>query len=265
MLTSTRNPLIKRIRQLHRAKGRREQGLFLLEGTNLVEAACQQRYRLAVVCATEHWRSNHQRLWAQLSDTVERCEEVSEAVLEAIATTKSPDGVAAVAYRDSWAPPAEGTGRGPQVSLALERLQDPGNLGTIIRVAAATAVTELFVSDDSVDLDHPKVLRASAGQWFRVPLRSSPHLGDMIRDQKKRGIQVVATTPAANRTYWELDWRSPTLILLGNEGSGLSPELSVLADTAVSIPQSPDVESLNVAMSAALLLYEAQRQYATNS
>ncbi|MGD1937317.1 MAG: TrmH family RNA methyltransferase [Cyanophyceae cyanobacterium] len=264
MLTSTRNPLVKQIRQLHRAKGRREQGCFLLEGTNLVEAACQQRYPLAVVCATEHWLGTHQRLWEQLSETVGRCEAVSEAVLGAIATTKNPDGIAAVAYRDTWTPSMEATGERPQVSLALERLQDPGNLGAIIRVAAATAVTELLVSSDSVDLDHPKVLRASAGQWFRVPLRSSPDLIDTIQAQKIRGVQVVATAPAASRTYWDLDWRSPTLILLGNEGGGLSPELSALADTAVSIPQSPDVESLNVAMSAALLLYEAQRQYATN-
>ncbi|MEM9772914.1 MAG: RNA methyltransferase [Cyanobacteria bacterium P01_D01_bin.73] len=265
MLTSVRNPLVKRIRQLHRAKGRREQGCFLLEGTNLVEAAHQQGYPLAAVCATERWQERHSDLWLRLSESVDRCEAVSEAVLGAIATTKNPDGVAAVAYREPWTPPANPRGDRPrsQVGLMLEKLQDPGNLGAIIRVAAATDVTGLWVSNDSVDLDHPKVLRASAGQWFRVPLQSTETLSETLQAQREQGVRIVSTSPAAECSYWDFDWRSPSLILLGNEGAGLSPELSAQADASVYIPQRSDVESLNVAMSAALLLYEVQRQYAT--
>ena len=266
MLTSVRNPLVKRIRQLHRAKGRREQGCFLLEGTNLVEAACQQGYPLEVVCATEKWQESHQSLWLSLKDQVERCESVSEPVVGAIATTQNPDGVVAVAYRDRWQPTIPpGSPINPDVGLALERLQDPGNLGTIIRVAAATGVTGVWTSQDSVDLDHPKVLRASAGQWFRVPLYPSTVLAETVQTQKDQGVRIVSTSPTADVSYWDLEWRSPTLILLGNEGAGLSPELSALADVSVSIPQRSGVESLNVAMSAALLLYEAQRQNASSS
>ena len=131
-------------------------------------------------------------------------------------------------------------------------------------MADAAEETALWERDDTEDMDPPKVLRASAGQWFRVPLRSAPNLAETVQHQKQQGAQVIATSPAADCTYWDLDWRSPTLILLGNEGAGLSPKLSTLADRAVRIPQSPDVDSLNVAMSAALLLYEAQRQCGTN-
>ncbi len=261
MLTSTRNPLVKRLRQLHRAKGRREQSCFLLEGTNLVEAACQLHYPLAIACATERWIDSHSVLWASLLEQVERGELVSEPVLGAIATTQNPDGVVAVALRAPWTPPVIPSEQAASpVGLVLERLQDPGNLGTIIRVAAATGVTGIWTSQDSVDLDHPKVLRASAGQWFRVPLRSVPDLSETLQTQKAQGVRIISTSPTASKTYWDLDWRSPSLILLGNEGGGLSPELSALADVSVSIPQRPDVESLNVAMSAALLLYEGQRQ-----
>lgn len=261
MLTSVRNPLVKRIRQLHRAKGRREQSCFLLEGTNLVEAACQKAHPLAVVCATERWQMGYPELWSQVLGKADRCELVSEPVLGAIATTQNPDGVIAVAPRTPWQPHPDLPETSPKVGLALERLQDPGNLGTIIRVAAATGVTGLWTSQDSVDLDHPKVLRASAGQWFRVPLQSVPNLSDTVQAQQAQGVRVVSTSPNATDSYWDLDWRSPTLILLGNEGAGLSTELEAIADISVRIPQRADVESLNVAMSAALLLYEAQRQY----
>ncbi|MEM1425189.1 MAG: RNA methyltransferase [Cyanobacteria bacterium P01_H01_bin.130] len=265
MLTSTRNPLVKRLRQLHRAKGRREQNCFLLEGTNLVEAACQLQHPLAIACATERWIDSHSALWASLLEQVERWESVSEPVLGAIATTQNPDGVVAVAPRTPWTPPVIPGPQAASVGLVLERLQDPGNLGTIIRVAAATGVTGIWTSRDSVDLDHPKVLRASAGQWFRVPLRSVSDLSETLQMQKDQGIRIISTSPTAPQTYWDLDWRSPSVILLGNEGGGLSPELSALADVSVSIPQRPDVESLNVAMSAALLLYEGQRQAAIAS
>jgi TrmH family RNA methyltransferase len=116
------------------------------------------------------------------------------------------------------------------------------------------------LSGDSVDLDHPKVLRASAGQWFRLDMAVSEDLRATVQQSQQAGMQIIATLPSASLTYWEIDWRKPSLILLGNEGAGLSPELAAMADTQVKIPLTPGVESLNVAIAAALMLYEAQRQ-----
>jgi len=147
------------------------------------------------------------------------------------------------------------------LALALETVQDPGNLGTIIRTTAAAGAAGLWLSGDSVDLDNPKVLRASAGQWFRLPMAVSPDLKATVRECQQAGMQVVATMPSAVLTYWEVDWRLPTLIVLGNEGAGLSADLAVLADMQVRIPLSSGVESLNVAIAGALMLYEAQRQW----
>ena len=255
MLTSLQNPLIKQIRKLHRAKERREQQLFLLEGTHLLEAACTAKAPLATVCYTEVWQAQQPDLWQQLGPIADRTELVSPEVLRAIATTVEPDGVVATVHR--FVPP-----RHPfqHLGLVLETIQDPGNLGTMIRTAAAAGAEGLLLSPDSVDLDHPKVLRASAGQWFRLPMAVSSDLTADLLHYKATGMQIVATLPTATQSYWQVDFQRPTLVLLGNEGGGLSPELTALADCQVTIPISPGVESLNVAIAAALILYEAKRQ-----
>ncbi|NMG09099.1 RNA methyltransferase [Brasilonema sp. UFV-L1] len=265
MLTSLQNPLVKQIRKLHSSKERHKQQLFLLEGTHLLEEACAASYPLETVCSTPEWQDTHPLLWEKVCHLCQRAEIVSEDVLKAIATTVQPDGVVATAKRgDRFAAalPCDRLGEVlfSGIVLALETVQDPGNLGTIIRTAAAAGASGLWLSEDSVDLDNPKVLRASAGQWFHLAMAVSPDLKATIQQSQQAHMQVVATLPNATLTYWDVDWRKPSLILLGNEGGGLSPELTGIADLQVKIPLSPGVESLNVAITAALMLYEAQRQ-----
>jgi RNA methyltransferase, TrmH family len=255
MLTSLQNSLVKQIRKLHSSKERHKQELFLVEGTHLLEEACAVNYPLEVVCCTAQWQAAHSALWEQACSKCDRTLIVSEEVLSAIATTVQPDGVIATAKRsDTMQVPFTG------LLLALETVQDPGNLGTMIRTAAAASASGLWLSADSVDLDNPKVLRASAGQWFRLPMAVSADLKDTVSLAKQAGMQVVATLASATLTYWQVDWRKPSLILLGNEGAGLSASLAEMADLEVRIPLSPGVESLNVAIAGALMLYEAQRQ-----
>lgn len=255
MLTSLQNPLVKQIRKLHQAKGRKEQQLFLLEGTHLIEEACAVGYPLTTVCCTPHWQERYPQLWERLCQQSQRSELVSEAVLAAIATTVNPDGVVAIAPR--MQPQSLTLNR---LGIALETLQDPGNLGTIIRTAAAAGVDGLWLSHDSVDLDHPKVLRASVGAWFRLPIAVSSNLTETLSNYRQQGLQIVATLPNASLSYWQLDLTRPTLIVLGNEGAGLSAECSAMADHHIRIPLQRGVESLNVAICTALILYEAQRQ-----
>ncbi|MGK7903905.1 MAG: TrmH family RNA methyltransferase [Hormoscilla sp.] len=255
MLTSLKNPLVKQIRKLHQAKGRREQQLFLLEGTHLLEVACTVDYPLVTVLCTPAWLAGHGPLWENACRRCQRMELVSPEVMQAIATTVHPDGVVATAQpRSQW--PALPR----RLGLALETVQDPGNLGTMMRTAVAAGAEGLWLSADSVDIYHPKLLRASAGEWFRLPVAVSPDLKDLVHSCQQQGIQVVATSPLADNIYWEIDLSCPTLILLGNEGAGLSPGLAAKADRQVKIPLANGVESLNVAIAAALVLYEAQRQ-----
>jgi TrmH family RNA methyltransferase len=264
MLTSLQNPLVKQIRKLHTAKGRRHQQQFILEGTHLVEEACGVGYPLEVVCCTPDWQQQHQPLWELIGQHAHRIELIDERVLNAIATTVHPDGIVAVSPRLSQLSQSPyfdlSTSSTAYLCLALETLQDPGNLGTIIRTAAAAGVKGLLLSADSVDLDHPKVLRASAGAWFRLPMSICADLAAELRSAQQQGIQIVATLPSATQVYWELDFQKPTIILLGNEGAGLSQSLIDLANQQVKIPLDRSVESLNVGICAALMLYEAQRQ-----
>jgi TrmH family RNA methyltransferase len=182
---------------------------------------------------------------------------VSPEVLALLATTVSPDGVVAtLAQADFEARPLAPM----QLGLVLERLQDPGNLGTILRTAVATEVGGLWLSQDSVDWQNPKVLRASAGACLQLIPQTVADLKKVLKSYQSQSFQVIATLPQATKTYWEIDFRQPTLLLFGNEGQGLSTELTTLTDEQVMIPQAQAVESLNVAVAVALLLYEAQRQ-----
>jgi RNA methyltransferase, TrmH family len=261
ILTSTKNPLVRQVRKLHRAKERHKQNLLLLEGTNLIEAACQVDYKLDIVFHTDHWQSNHQQLCLKIAQKGFKTQLVSPEVLGAIATTINPDGVVAIApSRLATQPVVAQT----QLGIALSRLQDPGNLGTIIRTSVAAGVDSLWLSADSVDINSPKVLRATAGEWFRIPVGISQNFLELIEQHQQAGIQVVATTAKASKSYWEIDFTRPSLILLGNEGAGLSTELIALADEQVTIPVANGVESLNVAVATALLLYEAKRQLTSN-
>jgi RNA methyltransferase, TrmH family len=255
MLTSKQNPLAKQIRQLHRSKVRRDQGLCLLEGSHLLQEACAMGLLLDVLCYTEAWQTRYPKLFQQATQLADRVECVTPDLLKAISTTVEPDGVLAIAPRQHQRPIQI-----QSLGLVLETIQDPGNLGTMIRTAAAVGVEGLLLSDDCVELDNPKVLRASAGQWFRLPMTTTPDLAATLETYQAQGFQIIATLPTAQRTLWEVDFTKPSLIVMGNEGAGLSPAVAATANVAVNIPLAPDVESLNVAIAAAVMLYEAKRQ-----
>jgi TrmH family RNA methyltransferase len=256
VLTSLKNPWVKALRKLHQAKYRRQQQQFLLEGTHLVQAAIATQYPLQAVCATDVWQARHPALWEQLSQGTDRQETVSPEVLGAIATTQTPDGVVAIASNDLVTTTIDH----PTLGLALEDIQDPGNVGTLIRTAAAAGSDGLWLSLNSVDLTHPKVLRASAGQWFRVRKQVGHDLLAQMSTWREQGCQILATAATGAIPYWQLDLTGPTVLVVGNEGAGLSPEAIAAADQAIAIPMMNDVESLNVGVAAAVILFEAVRQ-----
>jgi TrmH family RNA methyltransferase len=262
LITSRRNPLVARLRALHQPKGRREQGLLLLEGTHLLQEVLRLGLRPERILATPHWLDRHGRL---LSDCPLAIQPVAEDVLAAAASTDHPDGVvltlAAAALRR-----AGGDGR---FVLALDQLQDTGNLGTLLRTALAAGVEEVWLGGGADPLQ-PKVLRASAGAALALPLRRESDrdgLVQLLERTAAAGHQLVATLVEGSSVgaeapipYWHLDWCRPTVLLLGHEGAGLHPDLAALATHRVTIPHSAAVESLNVAVAAGPLLLERWRQ-----
>jgi len=257
LISSRRNPLVGRLRALQEPRGRREQGLLLLEGRHLLEEALALGLVPPLVLATAAWIDRHRSLWDNLP-AASRRQPLGDEALAQIASTQHPDGVLA-----TLVPPEPPPHSRPGFVLALDQLQDPGNLGTLLRTARAAGVEEVWLAEGA-DPWSPKVLRASSGAALALPLRrlAAADLQQRLVQAGAAGLQRVATLVSGGRPYWQLDWCRPTLLLLGNEGAGLSPALAALADERVTIPHSPAVESLNVAVAAAPLLLERWRQTA---
>jgi len=263
LITSRRNPLVKRLRGLHGAKGRREQGLLLLEGTHLLQEVIRLQLVPSDLVATEAWLGAHGDLVAALSPAL-TIHPVGPEVLEAVATTAHPDGVVLTLASSALRVPPDGQ----EFLLVLDGLQDPGNLGTLMRTALAAGVDGLWLAEGA-DPHQPKVLRASAGAALALPIERMDRsaLAERLITGAARGLQLVAAVPPLvdlngerPLPYWHVDWTKPTALLLGQEGSGLAPELQALATHRITIPHSAAVESLNVAVSAAPLLLERLRQ-----
>ncbi|MBF2097519.1 MAG: RNA methyltransferase [Gloeomargaritaceae cyanobacterium C42_A2020_066] len=248
---------MKRIRQLHTAAGRRQQQALLLEGTHQLQEALGVQWPLTQVCCSPDWIARHPHLWAILDTQAIPTRIVGDGVLAALATTVSPDGVVAVAAYPEPRPAALHS-----LGVLAEQVQDPGNLGTLIRTCAAVGVDALLLSSGSVDWANPKVLRAAAGQALRVPIHPILDPIGYLGTLRPAGFQVIATVPTATTPYWAIDWTQPSLLVLGNEGAGLSEALLACADLHTQVPLQPGVESLNVAIVAAIILYEAKRQRA---
>ena len=264
LITSRRNPLVQRLRRLHESRGRIEQGKLLLEGTHLLQEALRLGLEPADLLVTEAWEAAHGELLERLPPGC-RAQPVAPEVLEAVATTRHPDGVVLTVppphKLEAMSPPPTAGG----LVLALDTIQDPGNLGTLMRTALAAGVDALWLADGA-DPHQPKVLRASAGAALALPLlrTSRSTLAAQLQGAAAAGVQLVATQPPHGDTvpYWSLDWCRPTVLLLGSEGAGLAPELLALASQRVTIPHDRAVESLNVAVAAAPLLLERRRQQA---
>lgn len=256
-ITSTQNPLVKQLRQLHQTKGRKQQGQLLLEGTHLLEVALAQGKGFNHGCFTAMWQEKNPALADRLmAQSVHSCL-VSGEVLAKMASTVNPDGVVATLTMDQFwrSPPPH-----PQLGLVLERLQDPGNLGTILRTAAATGVEGIWLTADCVDPTSPKVLRSSAGSSLLLPQQQLQSLPPLLEKFHTQGLQLIATVPQATQTLWEIDFQRPTIVIFGSEGQGLSAPVLELTTHQVAIPQAPQVESLNVAIAVGVMLYEARRQ-----
>ncbi len=278
LITSRRNPLVRRLRSLSSRSGREEQGVVLLEGTHqlqeLQNCVWSGSEPLDVV-ATPAWLESHAGLIRTLPGSV-RVQRMSLEALQAGLTTVQPDGVACLLPLALLPTPVAA----PEFVLALDRIQDPGNLGTLLRTARAADIQQVWCASGADPLA-PKVVRSSAGAILSLPVeRFGPEpadgivqLAERLTQARDAGLQIVATlvpdaVAVADRSvqpYWELDWTLPTVLLLGNEGAGLDPLLQACCSAGVTLPHSAAVESLNVAVDAVPLLLERRRAKMTTS
>lgn len=261
MITSTANQKVKELAELSaKAKARAEAGVFLAEGRKLfMEAPVEQ---IAAVYVEETCCHNADSEVIKKLDMLSY-ELVSSEVFRKISDTKTPQGILTVVKQPRYELQAllKGTGKEPPLILVLENIQDPGNLGTMLRTAEGAGTAGVIMTRDTADIYSPKTIRSTMGSIYRVPFMITQNLPETLAEIKAAGIHTYAAAPDEGaRVYDEPDYCGPCAFLIGNEGNGLRAETAAQAECRITIPMSGHVESLNAAMAAGILMYEAARQ-----
>jgi TrmH family RNA methyltransferase len=250
------------IRDLQRRRGRERRGLALAEGVRLLEEALATDIAVRGVAASPALESTTRgkALKAALDGRGIRVEEVTDAELETLADTEHPQGVVAVIEPKRWALEDIRNAAGTVV-LVLDGVQDPGNVGTMLRTALGFGAAGVVALKGTADLTNPKVIRAAMGASFRLPaVAAGPdELVAWARLQQAELWVADTTGEAVNRLPGRGQNRSPVALVVGNEGAGVSPSLDLAANRRIAIPLARGVESLNVAVAAGILLYEVTR------
>jgi len=258
VLTSDANPRVKLARRLHERRQREKEGLFLLEGPHLLEAALGAGAAVREAFCTAAFAEAHATLAGRLDASPWPVWEVSETLLRRLAATEEPQGVVAIAelLPDAAEPPvAPGL-----LVLALEGVSDPGNVGTALRAAHAAGASCVVLGPGCCDRFNPKAVRASVGALFAVPTLAVDDLAALLRRLREGGARVAVAEPRGARRCWEADLRGPAVVVVGSEAHGASDAVRAEATERVAIPMPGGAESLNAAAAAAILLYEASRQ-----
>lgn len=259
MITSTSNPKVKRLLNLRKKKKARDgEGVFLVEGIRMFREI--PGHALLELYVTEDFRRREQELIEKRQqESGCQTEVFSGSVMESVSDTQNPQGVLCV-VRQRRENLDEILEADRPLLLLLDYLQDPGNLGTILRTAEAAGVTGVILGRDCVDVYNPKVIRSTMGSVFRLPFCHAEDVPRAVREIRNRGIRVYAAHLEGRLAYDEPDYRAGTMFLIGNEGNGLRREVAELADTYIRIPMAGQVESLNAAAAATVLMFEAGRQ-----
>ncbi len=280
IITSPTNPRINKLKDLHTTRGRKRSGLFLMEGLNLLEALLDAHvlpsevyYQPAYLQRTAKGKLLLHRLLQSTELTDEQRVEVSERVIEALSDTVTSQGVVSVLpltvfQEDSIrARRAQRTAPTREIQrpalLILDDIADPGNMGTILRTALATDVDAVILTPNCVDCYSPKVVRAAAGTQLLLPIVSDTpwkEIAERIQIHCQGQARILLAEADSPTLYYEQDLTHPFALVISNEAHGPSPEARTLATTSITIPLANGVESLNAAMAAGIILYEAVRQ-----
>ena len=253
MITSPQNPKLKRVRSLQgRAKARRKEKAFLVEGVRLLEEAVAAKWPIRFVLYDRSLSSRGKELLTTLRTLIHDIEEVDSALLKSVSDTESSQGILAVLDNAQLPIP-----NSPDFLLILDQIRDPGNLGTLLRTAAAAGVDAVILPPETADAFSPKVLRAGMGAHFHLPIISADW--DQIKDRVD-GLKVYLAVMAGDVAYTEADFKSPSALVIGGEAEGASQSARDLTETRVHIPMPGKMESLNAAVAGAILLFEVVRQ-----
>ncbi len=257
LIRSARNPAVAHVRSLQRGGARRRAGRTVVEGPKLVSEALRAGVVDSVLCLADASAAVTAIAEAAAAQgaPVRYC---TEGVFSAAADTETPQGVLAVIAAPD-PPPIPG----PALLLVLDGVQDPGNVGAVVRSAAAAGATGVICTPGTADAYSPKAMRAGAGGQFRVPIRKAaePADSESLADE----VEIYAAAADADLAYHDIDWTRPCGLIVGAESAGISPAWRAVSRAAVCVPMQPEIESLNAAAAAAVILFEAARQRAADA
>lgn len=256
MITSTANPNVQQVRRL--IAKRRERMMtrsYVAEGVRLLEEIWDAKHKIRQVYYSEPLNERSAALLKELKNAGVAAEEVSESVLKAMSDTETPQGILAIVEMIDAVLPVS-----PQLILILDGIHDPGNLGTMLRTAVAAGVELVFLAPNCADLYSPKVIRSAMGNHCRIPVRQAEWQQIEEYCKRQQSLQIYASAMENGISLWQANLHGPVALIVGSEAEGISAEAQQLAASRIFIPMEPDVESLNAAVAAGILMYEVVRR-----
>lgn len=257
VITSKDNELVKHIRKLKDKKYRDESNEFIIEGTNLIEEAVKEKAKIKKVIICEDTTKTYELPTnIRLEIAKYECIYVSEKIFNLITQVTNPQGIMAI---------VEKTAKEDEIDyeqdliVMLDDIQDPGNLGTILRTIDSIGLKQIIVSKETADAFNPKVVRSTMGAIFRIKIIESENLIDTIKNIKKHHFKLVVTSLQTENTIYDINYNKK-IIVIGNEGNGVSKEIQDMADQKIKIPMLGKTESLNASVATGIVLYEYVRQ-----
>lgn len=255
MITAAGNKRVKNLENLiKKTKARREQKVFITEGIKMFQEADEKKIKEVYVSESFYRKGI-------LKEKIERCayEVLSDELFKKVSDTQTPQGILCVMEQYHYELKDLFQTENP-LFLMLEDIQDPGNLGTMVRTAEGAGVDGIIMSGQTVDIYNPKTIRSTMGSIYRMPFLYADDFLKTMQQMKEKGVKLYAAHLKGNQFYHQMDFKGACAFLIGNEGNGLKEETAAAADVYMKIPMEGKVESLNAAVASVILMYEAARQ-----
>lgn len=266
-ITSKNNNTLKKIRQLNSKKYRDKYNEYIIEGSNLLEEALKLDIKINCAVISEKFLEdvNNKSILDFLTLKKIELHSVSSEIYKSISDTQNPQGILAVVPKSKEEYSLDNIAKIKDSNiLILDKVQDPGNLGTIIRTADAAGIDAIVLIKGCVDLHNLKVIRSTMGSIFRIPILSGYSIDEVISILKANNKNIISTDVKTDNNYYEIDMKKDIALVIGNEGNGVSEEFLHNSKYVIKIPMYRGVESLNASIAASILIYEIVRQKITN-
>ncbi len=257
VITSKDNETIKKIKKLKDKKYRDEENCYIIEGIKLIKEAISEKAKIKLIIICDDCSQNDD-FEAELKYEIAKyeCIYVSEKVFSTLTSVVNPQGIMAIIEKEAE---QKNINFNEDLFLILDNIQDPGNMGTILRTADSLDFKQIIISKDCTDIYNPKVVRSTMGAILRINIIESDDLEKTLKELKRHKIKIVTTYLHTDKTIYDISYKR-TAIIIGNEANGVRKEVLDMADEKIKIPMPGKTESLNASVATAVVLYEALRE-----